>query len=188
MTPRWTHGLLRAAAVWAVAATLCAAAGCKADLDVPVPHDATRRVTGEIGVPVDYFGVHVTVLAIEAYDQTTDLFPRFRVSMRSENKRSAPWVNPAVRVSCAESDERGEWYKGSTWESDGILPRGAVNEGQVIVGFPRKKNTDLYPVATCTDAAIVVTGTDPLDRRRTLAAVYPLDPTMVRDAIDAPRI
>lgn len=162
--------------------------GCKAEYRSDPPLDATREVAGKIGEPVDYFGISATVLAIEPFDQTTDYFPRFRVTMRSESNRPAPWVNPEVRVHCDESDDRGEWYKGSTWESSGILPGGEVNEGQVIVGFPRKKGTEFYPVPTCTDAAIEVVGTDPLDRRRTLTATYPLDPVMVQQAIDAPRL
>jgi len=174
------------AAVAVIVAAL-AAAGCKAELDVPPPVNATRHVDGVVGTAVDYFGVTATVLSIEPLDQANDAFPRFRVAMRSENKRPAPWVNPEVRVRCKESDDRGEWYKGSTWESSGILPGGTVNEGQVIVGFPRKKGTDLYPVPTCTDAAIVVTGADPLDRRRTIVTAYALDPAMVQEAIDSPR-
>lgn len=163
------------------------AAGCRAEqVRDPVP-DAVREVGGVLGEPVDYFGVVASVLAIESFDQSGDAFPRFRVTMRSESNRSAPWVNPEVRVRCDESDDRGEWYKGSTWESNGILPGGEVNEGQVIVGFPRKESADLYPVPTCTNAAIQVIGVDPLDRRRSVVGTYALDPTMVQQAIDAPQ-
>lgn len=180
---RVTQAVLAVAAI----ATTMLGAGCKAEYDPKPPVDAVRHLDGVVGTPVDYFGVTATVMAIEPFDQTNDAFPRFRVAMRTENTRPAPWVNPEVRVRCKESTDRGEWYKGSTWESAGILPGGTVNEGQVIVGFPRKSNTDLYPVPTCTDAAIVVTGTDPLDRRRSIVTAYALDPTVVQQAIDAPR-
>jgi len=161
--------------------------GCRADYDAEPPPDAVREITVKLGEPVDYFGITASVLAIEPFDQSADAFARFRVTMRSESNRPAPWVNPEVRVRCDESDDRGEWYKGSTWESNGILPGGEVNEGQVIVGFPRKENADLYPVPTCTNAAIQVVGVDPLDRRRSIIGSYPLDPAMVQQAIDAPQ-
>ena len=161
---------------------------CTKEYHPPPPKDATKLVTAKLGESVDYFGVNTTVLAIEHFDQSADAFPRLRVTVRSESTLPAPWVNPDVRVRCDESDDPGEWYDGSTWEANGLLPGGDVNEGRVIVGFPRKQGADLYPVPTCTNAALEVIGADPHDRRRRVVARYPLDDQLVQRAIDAPRV
>jgi len=128
------------------------------------------------------------VLAIESFEQSADAFPRLRVTLRSESTLPAPWVNPDVRVHCEESADPGEWYTGSSWEANGILPGGDVNEGRLIVGFPRKEGAALYPVPTCTEAALEVIGTDPRDRRRKVVVTYALDPEVVQASIDAPRV
>ena len=176
---RWLAALVATAAV--------VAGGCTSEIArPPAPDDVVRQV-GMLGTPVDYYGVDATVLGMEAYDQSADGFPRLRVTVRSQSHLDVPWENPAVVIRCDESSLPGDWYRGSTWEANGILPGGRIHEGQIIVGFPPKENADRYPVPTCTNGDVEVTGTDPLDRDRKTVTSYAIPPDMIRTAIDAPR-
>jgi hypothetical protein len=170
-----------------VTVLVAVAAGCTKELPSrSSPGDVQRRV-GSLGTPVNMFGVETTVIGMEPFEQSVDGFPRLRVTLRTRSRLEVPWENPQVSIRCQESDEPGEWYDGSTWESQGILPGGRVLEGQIILGFPPKPEAERYPVPTCTDAAVVVTGSDPQRRQRQVVASFPIPDEMVQAAIDAPR-
>jgi hypothetical protein len=170
-----------------VTVAVAVAAGCTKEVPPPgSPGDVVRR-TGTLGTPVDMFGVEATVIAMEPFDQSPDGFPRIRVTIRTQSHLEVPWENPDVSVRCEESEERGDWYSGSTWEANGILPGGRDLEGQIILGFPPKPDAERYPVPTCTDGAVVVVGTDPQHRERQVVVRYPIPDEMVQAAIDAPR-
>jgi hypothetical protein len=172
----------------ALVATVAVAAGaCSKELPAKSSPDDVVEQAGTIGNAVDYFEIEGTMLDMEAFDQSADGFPRLRVTMRTQNNLKVPWENPDVAIHCDESSSPGDWYDGSTWEANGILPGGRVHEGQIIVGFPPKDGASRYPVPTCTNAIVAVTGTDPLDRDRKIISNYSVPPEMVTEAIDAPR-
>ena len=50
-----------------------------------------------------------------------------------------------------------------------------------------KPEAERYPVPTCTDAAVVATGSDPQRRQRQVVASFSIPDEMVQAAIDAPR-
>jgi hypothetical protein len=174
----------------ALATTVAVAAGgCTSGQEVPArtsPDDVVRQ-SGTLGTAVDYFGIDGTVFAIEPFDQSDDGFPRFRVTIRTRSHLDVPWENPDVAVRCDESPIPGDWHSGSTWEGNGIVPGGRTLEGQIILGFPPKEGAERYPVPTCTNGVVEVTGTDPLDRDRKIITSYPIAPEMIAAAIDAPR-
>jgi len=172
-----------------VATVAVAAGGCSSAEEIPrktSPKDVVRQV-GTLGEPVDYFGVDATVIGLEAFDQSAEGFPRLRATIRSENGLDVPSENPDVAMHCDESTEPGDWYRGSTWEANGIIGTGRVLEGQIILGFPPKEDALRYPVPTCTKGVVEVTGTDPLDRDRKIITSYDVPPEMIATAIDAPR-
>lgn len=175
--------------VAALAVTVAVAAGssCTKELPARTSPDDVVRENGALGTVVDYFGVDGTVFALEAFDQSVDGFPRLRVTIRTQSHLEVPWENPNVAMRCDESPDPGDWYSGSTWEANGILPGGRVHEGQIIVGFPPKAGAERYPVPTCTNGAVEVTGTDPLDRDQKIITSYAVPPEMLAEAIDAPR-
>jgi hypothetical protein len=175
-------------ALAALAAVVAVAAGgCTKEIPPRAEPDAVTHRDGTVGTAVDYYGVDATVLGIETFDQSVDGFPRLRVTMRTRNRKKVPWENPLVAVRCDEARAAGDWYRGSTWEATGILPGGRILEGQIIVGFPAKDGAPRYPVPTCTDARVEVTGTNPQDRDEKIVTSYPVTPEVVSAAIDAPR-
>ena len=144
------------------------------------------EVRGTVGTPVDLFGVDFDVLSIAEFEQSPEAFPRLRMTIRTENTTEKSLRNPDVKLWCDEATEGGEWYMGSTWEANALLPPQEVNEGEIYVGFPRKPDADRYPVPTCTNPRVVVTATDTTDRRRQVAT-YRIDPDLIETAIAAPR-
>jgi hypothetical protein len=171
----------------AVLALAGAAAGCSKEIPARPDPQAIQHRTAALGDRVDDFGIEVAVIAVAAYQQSDDGFPRVAVTMRSQSSLDAPWQNPDVTLRCEESSEPGEWYAESTWEPNGILPGGQINEGRLIVAFPPKPDADEYPVPTCTHPAIEVTGTDRRDRDRQIITRYPVPSSVIDQAIDAPR-
>ena len=163
------------------------AGGCTKEIPARSSPDDVVERSGTLGTPVDYFGIEATVLAVEPFDQSSDGFPRLRVTIRTQSHLKVPWENPAVVVRCDESPEAGDWYRGSTWETTGILIGGRVQEGQIILGFPPKADAARYPVPTCTNGVVEVTGTNPLDRDQKVVTRYSVPPEVVTTAIDAPR-
>jgi hypothetical protein len=166
---------------------VAAVAGCSKEIPArPHSQDVVHRAAA-LGDRVDYFGIEVSVIAVAPYQQSDDGFPRVAVTLRSQSTLDAPWQNPDVTLRCEESSEPGDWYAGSTWEANGILPGGQVNEGRLIVAFPPKPDADEYPVPTCTDPAIEVTGSDRRNRDHQIITRYPVPATVIDQAIDAPR-
>jgi hypothetical protein len=166
---------------------VAAGAGCSKELpERPNPDDVVHRAAA-LGDAVDYFGIQVAVIAVAPYQQSDDGFPRVAVTLRSQSDLDVPWQNPDVALRCEESSEPGDWYAGSTWEANGILPGGQISEGQLIVAFPPKPDADHYPVPTCTDPAVEVTGPDRRNRDREIVTRYPVPAGVIDQAIDAPR-
>jgi hypothetical protein len=174
-----------ASAVLVALVLTCVGTGCQKEIDTRSnPADVDHQV-GVIGQPVDDFGIHVTVLRIDSYDQSSQGFPRLLVTIRSESTRSAPWQNPDLVVQCDGSKVGGDWFDTSTWEPSGALPAGQVAEGQVIINLPSKLGATRYPVATCANARVVLTGSDPEDQARQMITSYPIAVTTVQAALEA---
>jgi hypothetical protein len=150
--------------------------------DLPEP----REQGGALGVGINHFGVDTNLLRIESFDQSVDAFPRLRVILRSENLTDQVMRNPAVELWCDESEDGGEWFLGSTWEAHALLPPAEVSEGEIIVGFPHKPESERYPVASCSNARVKVIGENTADRQQSVA-VYAVEPEVIDEAIDAPR-
>ena len=105
--------------------------------------------------------------------------------MRSENTTSRMLRNPDMELWCDEAEVGGEWFLGSTWEANGLVPGGGVSEGEIYLGFPPKPDADRYPVPTCTNARVKMISTDDGDRTEQIV-VYPVDSSVIDSAIDAP--
>jgi hypothetical protein len=105
--------------------------------------------------------------------------------MRSQNTTLDRKRNPDVSLHCEEAPKGGDWYAGSTWDINGQLAPGAVDEGVLYVGFPHKAEPR-YPVARCTDAHLVVTGTRSADRAK-ISVTVPVPAATISKAIDQPR-
>lgn len=149
----------------------------------PVPFEVAMTTPFDLGEAPD--AVRITVLNVSAFDQTPEHFPRLRVAMRSENDSDRSLANPDIQLHCDESPVGGEWYGGSTWEINAVLRSGETSEGEVYVGFPAKGELSQYPVASCTNAYLTLTGTRWNDRQKYEARLTV--PTDVIDAaIDAP--
>jgi hypothetical protein len=171
-----------------VAASVLAAVGCtqtKATADAAAPLPRPVEVRGKLGEPVSAMGVNLTVMSIDPYTQNPGGFPRLVVGVRSENSTDQMTRNPQAELRCDEANSGGDWYNGSTWESDGLLPPGNVNEGQLYLGFPAKEGTNGdYAVPTCSDAQIVMTVTKNADLS-TEVVRYAVDPKVIQLAIGA---
>ncbi len=176
-----------ALSVVAVAAGALALASCSKSLPQSDDPGTVVRQVGVIGVPVDDYGISVTVLHIDAGDQSPTGFPRVVVTIRSESKRTGPGDNPDVGLRCDEAPTEGDWFKTSTWQPNSVLPAGNVYEGQIVMGFPAKAGTSTYPVATCTNARVVVTAENPSNSQDQTVVSYPVDAATIAAAIDAER-
>jgi hypothetical protein len=173
--------------VVAVAVALCAV-GCsqtKAAPDAAAPLPKATLARGELGQSVTVMGVKLTMMTVDPYTQNPKGFPRIVVAMRSENTTDRMLRNPDAELRCDEAPDGGEWYSGSTWEADGLLPAGNVNEGQLYLGFPAKSGTTDYPVPTCTNPQIVMTLTNDSTLQQHVVK-FPVDGNVVQQAIGEP--
>ena len=161
---------------------------CTKDAPQSAGDRASETVSdGTIGAQVNLFGIMTTVVAIDSFDQSPGGFPRLRLTMRTENTTSTIAENPNVALHCDEAKAPGDWYLGSTWEANGLLPAGTVNEGQVVIGFPAKEGTTRYPVPSCTNAVVLITGVNPRDRTQSSTVRYPVPATTIDASIAALR-
>lgn len=153
----------RTSAIVAVAAAGLVLGGCVSTEEVggsdnPTPPTTTVVPTvGSTGTDVTAAGVVATVVDIAPFDQSPVGVPRIAAVMRSENLTDHVTHNPDVTLRCDETSETGDWYRGSTWEPNTVLPVNVVSQGQVIIGFPPKSDNPEYPVVTCTGAALRMT-------------------------------
>ena len=170
----------------AVLLAVVVAAGCskEAPPDPALDPEPVHR-DGSVGRAEDLFGVSVEVMGVEEFTQSPDGFPRLAVSMRSHNTTLDRKRNPEVALHCKEAQKGGDWFSGSTWDVNGQLAPGAVDEGVLYVGFPHKSEPR-YPVARCTDARLLVTGTRTSDRAQIVVSV-PVPAPTISKAIDQPR-
>jgi hypothetical protein len=170
-----------------VAVAFCAI-GCsqtKATSDAAAPLPAPTLTSGRLGSTTSVMGVDLTVMTIDAYTQTPTGFPRLVLAVRSDNTTDKMLRNPDAELDCDEASQGGDWYNGSTWEANGLLPAGNVNEGQLYLGFPSKPSSTDYPVPTCTNPRIVMTFTDDETLQQHVVK-FPVDLTVVQEAIAAP--
>lgn len=164
-------------------------------------NDATPTTTappplgGTFGADITYGGVVTTVVSVAAFDQSPTGTPRIKVVMRSENISDSAQENPNLELLCDETTNTGDWYLGSTWEPNVVLPVNAVAQGEVIIGFPLKGTSPEYPVVTCTTPRLRLTVVGSRDDESTedikedvpSQYVFPLDASMIEDAIRRPR-
>jgi hypothetical protein len=165
----------------------CMAVGCTKDLAADSTKGDLQQVVGQIGRPVDDFGIETTVLRIDFHDQSDESFPRLSVTVRSVSKRPAPWQNPDMILRCDGSSDGVDWSDTSTWEPSGGLPPGQIAEGQVVLSFPAKQGATRYPVGSCHNARVVLIGADPTDRNRRIETSYAVPANIVTQAFDADR-
>ena len=102
-------------------------------------------------------GMEVTVLDISPFDQSPFQTPRINVIVRTENLSRVPQQNPDIELLCDETTNAGDWYLGSTFEPNALLPVNAVSEGETIIGFPLKGKNPEYSVVSCTTPRIRLT-------------------------------
>lgn len=183
----------RSAVVTAVAFGLgLAAPGCVSKNEIGGSNNPTPTTTSvppefvALGADVTYGGVMATVIDITSFDQSPNGTPRVRVVMRVENLSDAAQRNPDVQLICDETTNTGDWFLGSTWEPNVVLPVNAVSQGEVIVGFPLKGDSPEYPVVTCSSAKVRVTLVDARSTGPKVVDV-PVDDTVIADAIRRPR-
>ena len=159
--------------------------GCTKEVSSRPNSADVQRQIGVIGQPVDNFGIQVMVLRIDSDPESAERFPRLLVTIRSESKRSAPWQNPDLTVRCDRSTVGDEWFNTATWEPSAPLPAGQVAEGQVEISFPSKPGAPQYPVASCANARVVLTSSDPENRDRQIVTSYPVPAATVLAAFNA---
>jgi hypothetical protein len=169
----------------AFAAIGCTSTQTKATADAAAPLPRPTQTTGQLGTTISMMGVAITMMSVDAYTQNPSGFPRLVVAMRTENTTDRALRNPQAELQCDEGPDGGDWYTGSTWEADGILPAGNVNEGQLYLGFPAKQGASGYPVPTCTNPQIVMTLTDDSTRQQHLIK-FAVQPSVITDAIAEP--
>jgi hypothetical protein len=162
------------------------AAACTEEATDPSLDPAPVQRDGRIGQDEDLFGVVVQVLRIVDFTQSPAGFPRLAVTFRSENTTLTAARNPEVQLHCDEARKGGDWFAGSTWEANGYLAPGAIDEGVIYIGFPAKPSNSRYAVATCTHARVVVTGTRSADRAQVIVS-YPVSGATIAQAVDQPR-
>jgi hypothetical protein len=162
--------------------------GCsqtKATSDAADPLPAPTQARGELGKTISMMGVDITMMTVDPYTQTPTGFPRLVLAVRSENTTDRMLRNPQAELRCDEAADGGNWYNGSTWEADGLLPAGNVNEGQLYLGFPAKRGSSDYPVPTCTNPQIVMTLTNDSTLQQHMIK-FPVDLSVIQEAIQAP--
>jgi len=155
-------------------------------------NDATPTTTapapqaGVLGQDVTYGGVAVTVVSVAPFDQSPNGTPRIKAVMRSENVSDSAQKNPNLELICDETSNTGDWFLGSTWEPNVVLPVNVVAQGEVIVGFPLKGTNPEYPVVTCTSAKLRLSV---VGAREDIPVVvdYPVDASLIEQAIRRPR-
>lgn len=172
------------ALVTLVGPAVLAGCGQPSDPELEKPFAAETR-TGVIGRTEDLFGVKFNMNDLTVFSQSPTAFPRLRLAVRSENTSGRDQQNPDVQLVCDESPQGGDWYSGSTWEPNGLLANGLVNQGEVIVGFPRKPQNPRYVVPDCTAAHVSVIATDP-GNGGTLTVNYPVGADLIAEAVRAP--
>jgi hypothetical protein len=127
----------------------------------PTPTSSTIAPTaGSFGTDITYGGVTVTVSSVAAFAQSPNGVPRIEVVMRAENLSRSVRRNPDVQLLCSETTNTGDWFLGSTWEPNVVLPVNAISQGAVIIGFPLKGDNPEYPVVTCSAPQLRITMLD----------------------------
>lgn len=180
-------GLLALAAV-----VVSGAVGCVSTEEVGGSNNATPTTTtlppeaGSFGADLTLGGVMATVIDVMAVDQSPDGVPRIKVVMRAENLSDAVQHNPDLELLCDESAESGDWFLGSTWEPNVVLPVNVVSQGEVILGFPDKSDNPEYPVVTCTSPRLRLTITD-VRTDLPKVVLIPVDDEVVGEAVRRPR-
>ena len=183
---------LRASVAALVAVPMFLSAGCVMTDEVGGSNNAPPTTVGlvdqtaAVGESLMHGGVVFTVRDISSFDQSPDGVPRIAVMIRSENEATAARRNPDVRLSCAESDGTGDWYSGSTWEPNYLLPVNVVDEGVALVGFPKKPDGPQYPVASCSAARLVVTLGDP-ETTKTQRVFVDVPAAVISESLMRPR-
>jgi len=195
MRLRW----LRVAA--AVAALASFPVACVSTNEVGGNNNATPTTTtippetGTFGTDVSYGptvhgtmepSVVATVIDVAPFDQSPNGVPRIKVVMRAENLSGSVQRNPDVELLCDESTHTGDWFLGSTWEPNVVLPVNAITQGEVIVGFPMKGDNPEYAVVTCTSPKLRLTLVD-AKLEVPKVVVIPIDDSVIADAIRRPR-
>ena len=171
-----------------VAAAAVILGACTKDAPASVgDQPSVSHSDGTVGVQTNLFGIMATIVSIDPFSQSPGGFPRLRLTIRTENTISVPAENPDVALQCAESTTPGDWFLGSTWEANGLLGAGTVNEGQIVIGFPTKPGTTRYPVPACTHAVVLITGVNPRDRTQTAVVKFTVPSATIDAAISALR-
>lgn len=142
--------------------------------------------SGSLGTGIDHEGATVTVFAIRAFDQSVNRVARIEAVVRSENESDGIRRNPDLRLICDETENAGDWFLGSTWEPNAVLPVNAVAEGEVIIGFPAKGKTPEYSVVDCTNARLRVTVTSPRNPLPRVVEIA-IDASVIDEAARRPR-
>lgn len=184
--------MIRAGRVAALALGAVVLVGCAMRSEVGGSNKPTPTTTppvvqvGAIGGDFTAYDVTVDVVSIDPFDQAPNGTSRIVAVVRSENLGGTARRNPDLRLVCDETSNTGDWYLGSTWEPNAILPVNAVAEGRVIIGFPLKGNSPEYPVVNCTSARLQVTIRS---KRLEEPQVWeiPVDEELIHDAMRRPR-
>lgn len=142
--------------------------------------------SGALGNDVSAGGVMATVVDILPFDQSPSGVPRIQLVMRSENLTDHEVDNPDLDLRCDESPKNGDWYRGSTWEPNQLLPVNRVAQGEVVVGFPLRAKSSDYPVVTCTNPRVRLTLRGVRDEPP-VAYDYPVPAEVIAEALRRPR-
>lgn len=184
------RGAIASAVVGVVLAI--SATGCVSTEEVGGSNNATPTTTtiapefGAFGADVSYGGVLATVVDIAPFDQSVNGFPRVKVVMRTENVSDSVQHNPDIALLCDETANVGDWFLGSTWEPNVMLPVNAVSQGDVILGFPQKAENPEYPVVSCTRPMLRLT-VEGVRKDVAKVVLIPVDDAVIAEAIRRPR-
>jgi hypothetical protein len=149
---------LLAAAVAVAASVSCVSTKEVGGSNNPTPTTTTiAPAPGTFGADVTYGGVTATVTSVDAFAQSPNAVPRVKVVMRAENLSRSVRRNPDLELLCSETTNVGDWFLGSTWEPNVVLPVNAITQGEVIIGFPHKGTNPEYPVVTCSSPQLRLT-------------------------------
>ena len=172
------------------------AVGCVSTNEIGGSDNATPTTTtvaptpGSFGEDISYGtdgGVTATVVDVQAFQQSPNGVPRISVVMRAENLSHSVQRNPDVELLCSETTNTGDWFLGSTWEPNVVLPVNAVTQGEVIIGFPLKGTNPEYPVVTCSAPMLRLTILDATGDLPPKVVTIPVDPAIITAAIREPR-
>ena len=165
-----------------LAVTACTEDTPRSDLDLP---ESPEPIVVGLDDEVTYAGMSVVMTDLASFEQSARGFPRLIAVMRSENVSSRPEQNPLASLLCDESSSSGAWGAGSTWEPKSSVRVGAVKQGQLILSFPTKDGTPLYPVLKCTNPTIELVLPDTLGSEQ--VALIDVPPELIDEAVAARR-